>query len=157
MNLMAHAQPLEKLNDAARWQAVAARDRTADGLFVYAVASTGIYCRPSCPSRRPHRDRVVFFDRGDQAEQAGYRACLRCDPRLASPADPWADKIRRACIYLANIDGHPSLASLASRFGGSLYHFQRTFKRIVGVTPRAYTEACRLRRVKRGLLICAAC
>jgi AraC family transcriptional regulator of adaptative response/methylated-DNA-[protein]-cysteine methyltransferase len=139
------------LDDSARWAAVLARDRRADGGFVYAVSSTGIYCRPSCASRRPHRARVVFFSTSDDARRAGYRACLRCKPDSIDTADPWIDRIRRACVYLANVEGHPSLATLASRLGGSPYHVQRNFKRIVGVTPREYAEACRLRKVKRGL------
>ncbi len=141
----------ERLNDAARWNAVLGHDRAADGLFVYAVRSTGVYCRPSCPSRRPRRDRVVFFETTDAARDAGFRACRRCRPDEIAAADPWVEKIRRACGYLANVDGHPSLASLAARLGGSPYHLQRNFKRLVGVTPREYAEACRLRKVKRGL------
>jgi len=129
-----------------------AHDRDADGSFVYAVRSTSIYCRPSCPSRRPRRDRVAFFETAAAARGAGFRACRRCQPdRESTPADPWVDKIRRACVYLANVDGHPALASLARHLGGSPYHLQRNFKRLVGVTPREYAEACRLRKVKRGL------
>ena len=139
------------LDENGRWLVVAARDRQADGQFVYAVSSTGIYCRPSCASRRPRRDRVVFFDTPAEAERAGYRACRRCRPADAAPNDPWPDKIRRACVYLANVDGHPSLARLARLVGGSPYHLQRNFKRIVGVSPREYADACRLAKVKREL------
>jgi AraC family transcriptional regulator of adaptative response/methylated-DNA-[protein]-cysteine methyltransferase len=138
-------------NDDEAWQAVQTRDRRCDGRFVYAVASTGVYCRPSCPSRRPRRDRVRFFDAPAAARDAGFRACKRCKPDDTNTADPWIDKIRRACVYLANVDGHPSLAALAARIGGSPYHLQRNFKRIVGVTPREYAEACRLNSVKRRL------
>src|SRR5690349_21760978 len=134
-----------------RWNTVLARDASADGAFVYAVSSTGIYCKPSCASRRPHRERVVFFDTPADASRAGYRPCRRCHPDAVNPVDPWIDRIRRACVYLANVDGHVSLAHLAARLGGSPYHFQRSFKRIVGVSPREYAEACRLARVKRGL------
>ncbi len=134
-----------------KWNAVLARDSHADGTFVYAVSSTGIYCRPSCASRRPHPDRVVFFDTPDEAAGAGYRACRRCRPDDAAAPDPWIDKIRRACVYLANVDGHVPLARLAGRLGGSPYHFQRSFKRIVGVSPREYADACRLEKLKRGL------
>src|SRR5258706_15722812 len=143
---------LEQLNDAARWNAVVAHDRTSDGLFVYAVRSTGVYCRPSCPSRRPRRDRVAFFDAPAAARAAGFRACKRCKPdAVVAAADPWVEKIRRACVYLANVEGHPALATLAARLGGSPYHLQRNFKRHVGVTPREYADACRLRKVKRHL------
>ena len=128
-----------------------ARDRRVDGTFVYAVSSTGIYCRPSCASRRPRRERVVFFDATADAVRAGYRACKRCRPDETRLADPWIDKVRRACVYLANVDGHVSLARLATRLGGSPYHLQRSFKRIVGVSPREYADACRLQKVKQGL------
>src|ERR1051325_8971927 len=134
----------------ARWQSVLARDRRADGAFVYAVATTGVYCKPSRASRRPKRENVAFFETTDEARRAGFRACRRCRPDVAA-ADPWIEKIRRACVYLANVDGHPSLAALASRVGGSPYHLQRNFKRIVGVTPREYADAMRLRRGRRSL------
>src|SRR6266566_784988 len=152
MNAMSAVQSTEKLNDTARWNAVVEHDRGADGLFVYAVRSTGVYCRPSCPSRRPRRENVGFFETPAEARDAGFRACRRCHPDAIAPAaDPWIEKVRRACVYLANIEGHPSLATLASRLGGSPYHLQRNFKRLVGVTPREYADACRLRKVKRQL------
>jgi len=147
-----HDARTEHLNDAACWNAVVDHDRDADGLFVYAVRSTGVYCRPSCPSRRPRRDRVAFFETQAAARDAGFRACLRCKPdAFAAGADPWVDKVRRACVYLSNVEGHPALATLAARVGGSPYHLQRNFKRLVGVTPREYAEAWRLGKVKRTL------
>ena len=139
------------VDDESRWQSVVAHDRTADGTFVYAVSTTGVFCRPSCVSRRPRREHVAFFDTTEAARRAGYRACRRCRPEDTASADPWAEKIRRACVYLANVEGHPSLAALAARIGGSPYHLQRNFKRIVGVTPREYADAVRLRKVKRQL------
>src|SRR5919198_3169679 len=151
MNAMSAVQSIEKLNDAARWKAVLGHDRGADGLFVYAGRSPGVYCRPSCASRRPQRDRVTFFDTPAEARRAGYRACRRCDPDATSAADPWIEKVRRACVYLSNVDGHPALATLAARLGGSPYHLQRNFKRLVGVTPREFAEAVRLRKVKQQL------
>lgn len=151
MNTMPALEQTERLNDIARWRAVLERDRTADGLFVYAVHSTGVYCRPSCPSRRPRRERVTFFDAPVDARHAGFRACRRCAPDAAAAADPWIEKVLRATVYLSNVDGHPSLARLAARLGGSPYHLQRNFKRIVGVSPREYAEACRLNAVKRKL------
>jgi len=142
----------EHLNDVACWNAVVAHDKSADGLFVYCVKSTGVYCRPSCPSRRPRRQNVAFHQTTDAARRAGFRACLRCKPdQTAMAADPWVEKIRRACVYLSNVEGHPSLATLAARLGGSPYHLQRNFKRLVGVSPREYAEACRLGKVKRRL------
>jgi AraC family transcriptional regulator of adaptative response/methylated-DNA-[protein]-cysteine methyltransferase len=143
-------RPTEIPDDAERWRAVLAHDRTCDGRFVYGVSSTGVFCRPSCASRRPARTRVTFFDTAPDAERAGYRACRRCKPKEAA-ADPWLGRITRACVYLANVGSHPTLAGLARRFGGSPYHFQRTFKRIVGVTPREYADACRVRTVRRRL------
>jgi AraC family transcriptional regulator, regulatory protein of adaptative response / methylated-DNA-[protein]-cysteine methyltransferase len=151
MQNMATLQTTEHLNEAARWKAVMDRDRGADGIFVYAVHSTGVYCRPSCPSRRPGRDRVSFFDTVSDARQGGFRACKRCTPDSVATVDPWIEKVRRATVYLSNVDGHPSLARLAARLGGSPYHVQRNFKRIVGITPREYAEACRLKTVKRHL------
>src|SRR2546430_11938921 len=151
MNMIQSVGDPERVAPQERWDAVLARDARADGSFVYAVSSTGIYCKPSCASRRPHRDRVVFFDAPAEAVRAGYRACRRCRPDEITTVDPWIDRIRRACVYLANVDGHVPLARLASRLGGSPYHFQRSFKRIVGVSPREYADACRLERVKRGL------
>src|SRR4051812_37948124 len=151
MTFITTAQPMPSRNedDDFKWRAVLARDRRADGLFVYAVSSTHIYCRPSCPSRRPRPDRVAFFESPAAAVRGGYRACRRCRPDEA-PLDPWVDKVRRACVYLRNVDGPVSLARLAARLGGSPYHLQRSFKRLVGVTPREYAEAYRLDKLKRG-------
>jgi AraC family transcriptional regulator of adaptative response/methylated-DNA-[protein]-cysteine methyltransferase len=145
------AHPVSDTIHDARWAAVLQRDRSADGTFVYAVRSTGIFCRPSCPSRRPSRAQVTFYGDGGDAARAGFRACKRCRPMDPAAADPWADRIRRACVYLANVSGHISLPRLAARLGGSSYHLQRNFKRLVGVSPREFAEACRLRRVKQRL------
>jgi AraC family transcriptional regulator, regulatory protein of adaptative response / methylated-DNA-[protein]-cysteine methyltransferase len=146
---MINMMPASSIDDR-RWDLVNKHDRSADGAFVYAVATTGVYCRPSCPSRRPRRDHVQFFENASDAERAGFRACRRCRPDRAA-IDPWVEKIQRACAYLTSADGHPSLAALARRVGGSPYHLQRNFKRLVGVTPREYAEASRVRRVKRAL------
>src|SRR5471032_1129772 len=152
MDSMASTHDHVTHDEDARWSAVLGHERAADGMFVYAVRSTGVYCRPSCPSRRPRRDRVAFFETPSAAREAGFRACKRCHPDAAvTAADPWIEKIRRACVYLSNVEGHPALAALAARLGGSPYHLQRNFKRLVGVTPREYAEACRLKKVKRRL------
>src|SRR5437879_12210125 len=92
-------------DDSARWDAVTRHDRSADGTFVYAVRSTGIYCRPSCASRRPRRERVMFFETSAEAARAGYRACRRCRPGDLPGADAWGEKIRRAGVDLADGDG----------------------------------------------------
>jgi AraC family transcriptional regulator, regulatory protein of adaptative response / methylated-DNA-[protein]-cysteine methyltransferase len=103
MNSMATGRPGRSSDGDVRWQAVLEHDRRADGRFVYAVRSTGVYCRPSCPSRRPRRHVVTFFDAPADAERAGFRACRRCRPAEPAAADPWIEKIRRACVYLANV------------------------------------------------------
>ena len=134
------------------WEAVRSRNRAFDGVFVYAVRSTGIYCRPSCPSRRPQREHVQFFGSPAGAEQAGYRACRRCQPDKRTPDEPNLALVQRICRYLSEPrDQLPTLDELAQEFHLSPYHLQRTFKRIVGVTPRQYAEAQRLERFKAGL------
>ena len=120
------------------WEAVRSRNRAFDGVFVYAVRSTGIYCRPSCPSRRPQREHVQFFGSPAGAEQAGYRACRRCQPEKRTPDEPNLALVQRICRYLSEPrDQLPTLDELAQEFHLSPYHLQRTFKRIVGVTPAA--------------------
>src|ERR1700676_4931940 len=112
--------------------AVALHDARMDGAFVYAVRSTGIYCRPSCPSRRPRANQIQLFPQADAAEQAGYRACLRCRPREAR-CSPQADLIRRVCAEIeASPEGAISLQGLAQRTGVSATHLQRTFRRAMG-------------------------
>ncbi len=138
--------------DDDRWRAVEARDTAFDGAFVYAVASTGIYCRPSCPSRRPGRARVTFFEAPEAAEHAGFRSCRRCLPRAVPAPDARVEAVRGACRFIeAHDEGPPTLAVLAAHVGLSRYHLQRTFKRIVGVTPRQYADARRLGRLKTML------
>jgi AraC family transcriptional regulator, regulatory protein of adaptative response / methylated-DNA-[protein]-cysteine methyltransferase len=135
--------------DDWRWDAVQSRDRSADGRFVYGVISTGIFCRPTCPSRRPRRDRVRFFDTPALAVQAGFRACRRCDPTRDVTAD---DVIARASAYLTrHADQTVSLAALARVAGLSPFHLQRRFKRALGVSPREYQAACRAERFRREL------
>ncbi len=147
---MITARQIEQDHIDARWAYVAARDPGVDGQFVYAVRTTGIYCRPSCPSRRPAREHVEYFATPADAAARGFRACLRCHPD-APAVDPWIEKIRRACVYLSNVEGHPALTTLARRLGGSPYHLQRNFKRLVGVSPREFADACRLKKVKQRL------
>jgi len=131
---------------SGQWEAVLARDSGADGRFVYGVRSTGIYCRPTCPSRRPTRAQVVFFGAPDDAERAGFRACLRCKPRMR----PGASELAQAVC--AVLDRAPAtLPELARRFGVSAAHLQKVFKRAVGVSPREYAEQRRLERFRREL------
>jgi AraC family transcriptional regulator of adaptative response/methylated-DNA-[protein]-cysteine methyltransferase len=134
------------------WQAILNRDKGRDGSFVYAVRSTGIYCRPSCPSVRPQRANVVFFPFPEAAEQAGFRACRRCRPRQASLEDPHVALVRQTCRYIeANLEGALTLQALGKQGGLSPAHLQRIFKRVTGITPRQYADACRLRQLKAGL------
>lgn len=140
-----------RLNEAQRWQAVMNRDSALDGAFVFAVSSTGVFCRPSCPSRRPRRENVRFFDHATSAEQAGYRACLRCRPK-AVDGNPQSAMVRAICRYIEqNIEDRLTLALLAKKFRRSAFHLQRMFKAVLGVSPKAYIDACRLRQVKQNL------
>jgi AraC family transcriptional regulator of adaptative response/methylated-DNA-[protein]-cysteine methyltransferase len=147
---------LSALREDPRWTAVVARDRTADGSFVFAVKTTGVYCRPSCASRRAKRENVVFYRAPDAAEAAGYRACKRCRPNEAKQDDPTLRRVRRACAHidraLAEGDGGaPSLSELAAEVGTGPHHLLRLFKRHLGITPREYADARRLARVKQHL------
>jgi AraC family transcriptional regulator, regulatory protein of adaptative response / methylated-DNA-[protein]-cysteine methyltransferase len=122
-----------------------------DGVFVYAVRSTGIYCRPSCPSRRPHTRQILLFAQPEAAERAGFRACLRCHPRQAR-GDSQADLIRRVCGEIeGNPDGPVSLRALAELTGLSASHLQRTFRQTMGITPRQYADSLRIARLKSEL------
>ena len=137
--------------NARRWQAVIKRDASLDGAFVFGVSSTGIFCRPSCPAKRPRRQNVNFFDQALEAEQAGYRACLRCRPK-AVDGNPQSALVRAMCRYIEqHIEDRLTLSLLAKEFRRSSFHLQRTFKSVLGVSPKAYIDACRLRQVKQNL------
>ena len=136
-------------NDEQLWQAVVSKDARFDGQFVFAVSSTGVYCRPSCPSRRAHRERVSFFDLPEAAEQAGFRACLRCQPQRARVLDPQMELVQRVCSVLNSSDSETvKLAELATHAGVSVFHLQRTFKRVMGISPRQYLAARRFGNFK---------
>jgi AraC family transcriptional regulator of adaptative response/methylated-DNA-[protein]-cysteine methyltransferase len=139
-----------EMNDQL-WQAVVARDARFDGQFVFAVSSTKIYCRPSCPSRRPSRERVSFFKKPEAAEEAGYRACLRCKPQTAGVSDPQLALVQRVCELLdaASESDSVKLARLAAHEGVSTFHLQRTFKRVMGISPRQYVAARRFGNFKQ--------
>ena len=131
-----------------KWQQVMARDARQDGHFVFAVRTTGIYCRPSCPSRRPRRDSVEFFTNPNEAERAGYRACLRCKPTQVSSQ---AQYVAQARQLLDHAESVMTLNDLSKRIGLSPFHLQRLFKRATGLSPREYQFARRMQHVKAGL------
>jgi AraC family transcriptional regulator of adaptative response/methylated-DNA-[protein]-cysteine methyltransferase len=134
------------------WEATLHRDSRLDGFFYYAVVTTGVYCRPSCPSRRPRRENVRFFREREEAERAGFRACLRCQPADPATRHPQAELVRRVCRRIeANLDGPFTLDALGRELGLSPFHLQRTFKSVAGISPRAYADACRLETLKAGL------
>ena len=131
--------------------AVALHDPRMDGAFVYAVRSTGIYCRPSCPSRRPRKKQILLFVQPEAAEHAGFRACRRCHPRQGRN-NPQANLVRRVCRELeGRSEGSLSLRDLAERTGLSAAHLQRTFRQAMGITPRQYADALRVARLKSEL------
>jgi AraC family transcriptional regulator of adaptative response/methylated-DNA-[protein]-cysteine methyltransferase len=135
----------------ARWNAVVARDARHDGEFVFAVSTTGVYCRPSCAARRPRRENVQFFPGPSEAEQAGYRACLRCRPR-AIHGNPEADGVKAICRFIEqHLDEPITLDRLGKEFRLSPFHLQRRFKAVLGITPREYADSCRLKMLKRSL------
>ena len=140
------------LSPERRWRIVLARDRRYDGAFVYAVRSTGIYCRPSCASRRPRRSVVTFFPVPELAERAGFRPCRRCRPGLPAASDPQVARVRELCRYLdAHVDAPVPLAALSRHAGTTPHQLVRVFRRILGITPRQYHDASRLSRFKANL------
>ena len=135
-----------------RWKALASRDAAADGTFVYGVTSTGVYCRPSCPSRRPRADRVRFFDTTIDARHAGFRACKRCRPDTVGLAQPGIEAVRLASAYLAtHADETVTLGHLARVTSMSPHHLQRRFKAIVGLSPREFQSAVRAGKLRTSL------
>lgn len=149
-------RPIDSETDPeAAWAAVAARDRGSDGRFVFAVATTGVFCRPSCPARRPKRENVRFFAGPAAAAAAGFRACRRCRPAEAggeAAADPALAPVLAARDYLeAHLDETVTLERLAAEAGLSPWHLQRSFKRRLGVSPRDYVNQRRLERLRGRL------
>jgi AraC family transcriptional regulator, regulatory protein of adaptative response / methylated-DNA-[protein]-cysteine methyltransferase len=134
-----------------RWQAVLARDRAADGCFVYCVKTTGIYCRPSCPARRAKPQNICFAETPAAAERAGFRPCLRCRPQMIDATATQAGIIEAICRLIETSDQIPSLDRLAQKAGLSRFHVHRLFKSYMGLTPRAYAQACRKRRLRDEL------
>jgi len=137
--------------DEQWWQAVLNRDASHDGQFFFGVSSTGVFCRPSCPAKRPRRENVSFFRRPEDAERAGFRACLRCKPKSAV-INPQVDQVKAICRYIEqHLDEPITLARLSDEFGQSPFHLQRTFKRTLGVSPKAYADSCRMGLLKQNL------
>jgi AraC family transcriptional regulator of adaptative response/methylated-DNA-[protein]-cysteine methyltransferase len=145
------AMPRAFASDDRRWAAVQARDGAADGHFYFAVKTTGVYCRPSCRSRAPLRKNVAFYETAAAARRAGYRACKRCRPDDNAAANPQRAAVMRACRLIEEAETPPKLADLARAAGLSPYHFHRQFKKILGVTPKAYIAARRTGRLQRHL------
>lgn len=137
--------------DAARWAALASRDAAADGSFVYAVRTTGIYCRPSCAARAPRPENVSFHASCAEAEEAGFRACKRCLPNAPSLAARRAEAVARACRLIDEAETLPDLGALAEAAGLSAFHFHRVFKTVTGVTPKSYAAARRAEALASGL------
>jgi AraC family transcriptional regulator of adaptative response/methylated-DNA-[protein]-cysteine methyltransferase len=136
-------------DERRRWAAVQNRDLRADQMFVFAVRSTGIYCRPSCPARRPKRENVIFYSSAEAAEKAGFRPCRRCRPRELSTTAAIA---RRVCAIIEDrLPEQMDLEALGLEVGMSPFHLQRVFKRALGISPRDYADVCRFGNLKRNL------
>src|SRR2546421_12176512 len=125
------------------WQAVRTNDTRFDGAFVLGVKTTGIYCKPSCRARLPKRENVDFYPSPQAAERLGYRACKRCRPQMVGGVDPLVEKVLRACAIIDSND-LVTLDQLSDGVGLSSYHLQRSFKEIIGISPKKYSEAKRM-------------
>lgn len=156
MNLMTRTLTSNNDTDESRWLKVLARDKASDGEFVYAVRTTGVYCRPSCPSRRGKRENVQFFMVAEDAERAGFRPCMRCKPHVDVTLDAqnsarYADMVSAACRFIENADEVPALEDIARAAGASPAHFHRIFKSFTGLTPKAYVDAHRAEKMRAAL------
>jgi len=134
-----------------RLKAVLSKDTRADGQFVFAVKTTGIYCRPACPARPPRPENIRFFATASAAESAGFRPCKRCRPTEARPDSRLTAAVTQACRLIEASETPPDLDSLAAAAGFSPSHFHRAFKALCGLTPRAYASAHRTRRLRQAL------
>jgi len=152
---MTRSSKIEELAKATlsdpRWPSIVARDASADGKFYYAVATTGVYCRPSCAARLARPENVQFFEACQAAERAGYRPCKRCKPDQSGIGAENAKKIATACRLIETSEEVPSLAVLAKHVDMSVYHFHRKFKAITGLTPSDYAAAHRSQRLRNSL------
>jgi len=150
MNTRSETLAMATVSDP-RWASVLARDAQSDGKFFYSVRTTGVYCRPTCPGRRPRPENVAFHATEADAQRAGFRACLRCKPGGASLAEQHATLMAKLCQLLETSERMPSLNELADQAQMSPYHLHRVFKGITGLTPKAYAKAHRARRVRAEL------
>ncbi|HLW43424.1 MAG TPA: Ada metal-binding domain-containing protein, partial [Candidatus Acidoferrales bacterium] len=162
---MAQAHKTKRIDIPGYWRAVQTRRTAADGSFVYAVRSTKIYCRPSCPSKRPHRDRVIFFHLPAEAESAGYRPCRRCRPQLASSSQnpafskngsAAARQVLEICrgieqALAADPEKKLTLSELGRAFHLSPHKIERLFQKTLGITPKQFTDAQRMAQLKSQL------
>ena len=157
MNLSTSSTPTMRANQPPttdsdpRWARIVARDRAADGSFYYAVATTGVFCKPSCPSRLARPANVRFYETAVEAEQAGFRPCRRCRPTEPSLDEQHAATIAEVCRVIDACETVPTLSSLAKRAGLSPHHFHRVFKAVTGVTPKAYAAGRRTSRARCAL------
>ncbi|MCY4031763.1 MAG: bifunctional DNA-binding transcriptional regulator/O6-methylguanine-DNA methyltransferase Ada [Hyphomicrobiales bacterium] len=141
---------MSKHSDTKKWNAVQTRDSSCSGAFVFAVRTTGIYCRPGCRARTPKRENTLFYDTPAQAEVGGYRACKRCRPDKDDAA-PHLKAVVRACRTLRSAEEEPDLSSLAADAGLSAGHFQRIFKEHIGLSPKQYARAARKQKLRESL------
>jgi AraC family transcriptional regulator, regulatory protein of adaptative response / methylated-DNA-[protein]-cysteine methyltransferase len=135
-----------------QWLAIIERDPAAVGRFVYAVRTTGVYCHPNCRSRRPNRKNVRFFARPRDAEAAGFRACQKCRPNQIAGADAPDERVLRACRFIERAQTPPSLADIAQHVGLNPQYLHRLFRKQLGVTPKQYSSARRVARLKKSLI-----
>jgi AraC family transcriptional regulator of adaptative response/methylated-DNA-[protein]-cysteine methyltransferase len=135
-----------------RWRAVVRRQADADGRFFYSVKTTGVYCRPSCPSRRPRRENVAFHETREDAERLGFRPCRRCRPGAPTLLQRREAAVSRACRLIDSAEDEPRLDEIARAVGMSRFHFHRIFRAVTGVTPKRYAAALRRSRVRDALL-----
>lgn len=147
----ASANTTDTDTDARRWRAVTERDPAADGQFFYSVSTTGVYCRPSCPSRQALRKHVRFHASCAAARAAGFRPCKRCQPEAASRTEKHAAAVAAACRLIASVESPPDLDTLAAAAGMSRFHFHRVFKAVTGITPKAYAAAHRAQQLRERL------
>ena len=152
-NLKTISDPEERdFWNARYWDALKERDQRLDGVFYYAVLTTGVYCRPSCGARKPRRENVLFFDQREEAQRAGFRACRRCHPERDVRVDPQAEMVLKVCRHIdRHLDEPVRLEDLGREIGLSPFHLQRTFKAWLGIAPRAYADTRRLEALKTGL------